>query len=132
MKTDNGNRYRFCLQFPASSDDYCRVGDCLEKLGRKKSDFVVAAILEYLERHPEVMPGSVQIQIHKARIDRAELEQMVRRILSEQMQQPTQEMTATETGDSQAQNLQSIAPAIADAQVAEALDSMLDHLADFM
>ncbi len=57
MRKDD--KYRFSLQWGSDTQEKIAAGDFLEKLGNKKSDFIVLAIWEYLQRHPEaVMPGA--------------------------------------------------------------------------
>ena len=53
MRTPDG--YRFGLQFKASSDVQRQVGEYLESLGNKKSETIVTAMVEYIQRHPEVL-----------------------------------------------------------------------------
>lgn len=57
MRKDD--KYRFSLQWGSDTQERIAAGDFLEKLGNKKSDFIVLAIWEYLQRHPQaVMPGA--------------------------------------------------------------------------
>ena len=53
MRIPNG--YRFGLQFRSSSDVHRQVGECLESLGNKKSEVIVAAMAEYIKAHPEIL-----------------------------------------------------------------------------
>lgn len=46
-------KYRFSLQFGMESKEEVVAGELLERLGNKKSKFVVAALNEYISRHPE-------------------------------------------------------------------------------
>ena len=46
-------KYRFSLQFGMESKEDVTAGELLERLGNKKSKFVVAALNEYISRHPE-------------------------------------------------------------------------------
>ena len=69
MKTPDG--YRFSLQFAANSPEYIQAGETLESLKHKKSDFIVRAVCEYLERHPDIETGAV-VRIEVRREDRAE------------------------------------------------------------
>lgn len=55
MKQDG--MYRYCIQFRAHTDSEIRAGELLEKLGRKKSAVIIAALLEYMENHPELTDG---------------------------------------------------------------------------
>lgn len=53
------DRFRFSLQWSADTEEKSRVGSLLERMGNKKSDFIVMAVVDYLERHPEIeIPGS--------------------------------------------------------------------------
>ena len=53
------DRFRFSLQWSADTEEKAKVGALLERLGNKKSDFIVLAVVEYLQRHPEMeMPGA--------------------------------------------------------------------------
>ena len=132
MKTHDG--YRFCLQFSHANEDYARVGECLERMGRKKSDFIVYAVLEYLARHPEAEKGSLHITVQRSRIDRAELEQIVRRILAEQMERPlaVQSANVRATAVEQAPPAAAPVPTPDDLLANEALESMLDNLTEFL
>ena len=62
MRRDD--KFRFSLQWSADTEERARVGTLLDRMGNKKSDFIVMAIMEYLQRHPEAdmpktdMPGA--------------------------------------------------------------------------
>ena len=60
------DRFRFSLQWRADTEEKARVGALLERMGNKKSDFIVMAVVDYLERHPEMeIPGSkIKITYH--------------------------------------------------------------------
>ena len=80
------NIYRFSLQFSADTTGKIRAGEFLEKLGNKKSSVVVAAINEYLERHPEAQSADLPIRIEEADAMRRErLETLIRGIVQEQI-----------------------------------------------
>lgn len=51
MKQEGG--YRFSLQFPGDTEAQVRVGETLKRLGRKKSSFIIRAVISYLDNHPE-------------------------------------------------------------------------------
>ena len=55
MKQDG--MYRYCNQFRDHTESEIRAGELLEKLGRKKSAVIIAALLEYMDNHPELMDG---------------------------------------------------------------------------
>ena len=57
------DKYRFSLQWSGDTQERVAVGELLEKLGNKKSDFIVLAIWEYLQRHPETLTPGIKIQI---------------------------------------------------------------------
>ena len=57
------DKYRFSLQWSGNTQERVAAGELLEKLGNKKSDFIVLAIWEYLQRHPEALMPGVKIQI---------------------------------------------------------------------
>ena len=50
-------KYRFSLQFPNESEVQKTVGDFLERMGNRKSSFIVLALWEYLQNHPEHPPA---------------------------------------------------------------------------
>ena len=84
MKRDN--LYRFSLQFGADTASRIRAGECLERLGNKKSAVVVSALNEYLDRHPEFENETVHVQIEATEAMRKEqLEKMIRNIVQEQI-----------------------------------------------
>lgn len=83
MKTSDGC-YRFSLQFASNSEEYIRVGEMLERLKHKKSDFIVRAVCEYLERHPEIEAAApLQIEVRRELFRRDELEKIVRGIVQQ-------------------------------------------------
>ena len=49
-------KYRYTLQFGMESVEEQRAGELLENMGNKKSPVIVAALNEYLDRHPELRP----------------------------------------------------------------------------
>lgn len=84
MKLDG--RYRFTLQFPADTENRILAGELLERLGNKKSAVIVAALGEYIERHPELLNHPVRLNIETERgASRRDLEALVRRLVSEQL-----------------------------------------------
>ena len=57
MRRDD--RFRFSLQWRADTEEKARVGALIEQLGNKKSDFIVMAVMDYLQRHPDMdIPGA--------------------------------------------------------------------------
>lgn len=84
MKTHD--KYRFSLQFGMETDEQVLVGDLLERLGNKKSGFVVKVLSEYIHDHPKLLEPTAEIHIEvKPGITRKQLERMIRSILDEKM-----------------------------------------------
>lgn len=79
----DGDKYRFNLQFTASTDDAKRAGEALEALGKRKSQIVIAAVCEYLDAHP----GCIKYQSEDSpgNVYKAKLEKMVRAIIDEKI-----------------------------------------------
>ena len=48
------NKFRVSLQWGNDTAEKIQAGELLERLGNKKSEFVVLAIAEYLENHPDL------------------------------------------------------------------------------
>ena len=122
MKTPDG--YRFSLQFRASSPAYIRAGETLEQLKNKKSDFIVKAVCEYLERHELEAGKAVQIHIRRELFRRDELEKMVRSMIQ-------QYVSAGEQAHSPAVQSQR-PPAVPQQTVDAAVSMMLDNLDEFL
>ena len=57
------DKYRFSLQWSGDTQERVAAGELLEKLGNKKSDFIVLAIWEYIQQHPEAIAPGVKIRI---------------------------------------------------------------------
>ena len=81
MKRDS--QYRFNIQFTACSDDETRVGEFLNSLGRRKSTVIVAAVIEYLQHHPELLGDDDRIQVSTVSAD--QLEATIRAIIDEKL-----------------------------------------------
>ena len=80
------NRYRFSLQWGTESAEKIQVGEVLDKLGNKKSEFVVLAVSEYLKTHPEIPSDDQKINIIvRPSLTREQIEAMVRGIIHEQI-----------------------------------------------
>lgn len=61
MFTDN--KFRFTLQWGIESEERLVAGQLLEKLGNKKSEFVIMAVSEYIRAHPEVAVPESKVSI---------------------------------------------------------------------
>lgn len=78
--------YRFNLQFPADTQEHIRVGEVLERLGKRKSSLIVAALGEYLDRHPQWETPEVRIKIEQqSALTREKLEELVRELVEEKL-----------------------------------------------
>ena len=74
--------YRFSLQFPAKSNEQICVGELLEKLGNRKSRVIVAALQEYITRHPELLSSTEPLQIVVTQgFDPSSLEEFIKEVL---------------------------------------------------
>jgi len=80
------NRYRFSLQWGVDSAEKIQAGDILEKLGNKKSEFIVLAVTEYLKTHPDIPSDGRKINIIiKPSVTREQIEAMVKAAIHEHM-----------------------------------------------
>lgn len=78
--------YRFNLQFPADTQEHIRAGEVLERLGKRKSHLVVAALGEYLDRHPQWETPEVRVRVeHQVSLSREKLEALVRKLVEEKL-----------------------------------------------
>lgn len=57
------NKFRFSLQWGNDTEEKSRAGELLERMGNKKSEFVVLAVTEYLKSHPDLASSSGKISI---------------------------------------------------------------------
>ena len=106
MKTYN--RYRFSLQWTAETTEKVQVGEFINSLGNRKSEFIITAVTEYIAAHPEVRINGQKPQvIIKPSFTHEELEKMVRAIVAENMRNAApselmKEDTASETASDEA------------------------------
>jgi len=79
------NTFRFSLQFSRSTEEQIRVGELLERMGNKKSRFIVQVINEYITAHPEltVHGDPVQIQVSSSGFTREDLRKLIAELLAE-------------------------------------------------
>lgn len=82
MKQDG--MYRYCIQFRAHTESEIRVGELLEKLGRKKSAFIITALLEYMDNHPEFSDGD-QSHVTINTVSLGALEAHISRLIEEKL-----------------------------------------------
>ena len=112
MKKDN--QYRFNIQFTPRSDEEETVGEYLNALGRRKSIFIIAAVIEYLYNHPELL--SEPNRIHVSTISADQLEAKIRAIVDEKLNNPPIEYRDTPGAAAEA------------AQISTDIADMLDDL----
>ena len=79
----NESQYRFNLQFTARSDDELRVGEFISSLGRRKSSIIIAAVIEYLDNHPDFSSESSRIRV--STVSAEQLEAKIRTIIDEKL-----------------------------------------------
>ncbi len=80
------NKFRFSLQWGSDSAEKIQAGKLLERLGNKKSEFVVMAVAEYLRNHPDITrsSGKIRIEVQPTQTQaqlRAMVEEMARAAL---------------------------------------------------
>lgn len=84
MKTPD--KYRFSLQWGAETEEKIQAGEFLERLGNRKSEFVVVAVTEYLVAHPEVLSLKQKLKIViNPSITRDQVEAIVRSLIDEKI-----------------------------------------------
>jgi len=80
------DKFRFSLQWGAETVEKIQAGDFLESLGNRKSEFIVIAVTEYLNMHPEALDtGRKPKVIIKPIYTREQVEAMIRSIMEEKM-----------------------------------------------
>lgn len=112
-------KYRFSLQFSSETDVQRQVGDFLEHLGNRKSAMIVEAVFSYLQANPGLSDGS-PVVLKYAGLSKADLEETVRKIISEHMILSAQ------------QDLPAVLPVVSASSTDEdIISSMLDNLSLF-
>lgn len=81
MKKDNV--YRFTLQFPGKTEEQIQAGDFLERLGSKKSKFLVSIICDYLRANPDAGGPQAKIRLETFHVSRNELRSVLEELLAE-------------------------------------------------
>ena len=113
-----GDNYRYTLQFPAQTEDQLQVGELLERLGSKKSRFIVIVLAEYIRDHPDILEGKSPIRVTSVNnlpYSRNELREMIKQIMTEDGLEVVEKVDAP-TNETQSDN---------------SIDAMLDSLMDF-
>ena len=72
------NKFRFSLQWGSDTAEKVQAGKLLERMGNKKSEFVVMAVTEYLRNHPDLACsiGKIHIEVQSSQTP-AQLRAMV-------------------------------------------------------
>lgn len=122
MKKEGG--YRFSLQFPGDTEAQVRVGELLERLGRRKSGFIVRAVISYLDSHPEE-DAAAHNRMEAAVLTRDEIKNLILSVINDmhpnvEMEPARQDMQAVEEKPADY-------TAYSDAQQAD-IDAMLKNL----
>ncbi len=78
-------KYRYTLQFGMASVEEQRAGELLENMGNKKSPVIVAALNEYMDRHPELLSGKAVIQYRLSTLPPEQLEERIRQLIEERL-----------------------------------------------
>ena len=78
-------KYRYTLQFGMDTEEERRAGTFLELLGNRKSPFIVAAINELLQNHPELCEDQSEVHFTVSGIDPKMLETKIRQIIAEHL-----------------------------------------------
>ncbi len=78
-------KYRYTLQFGMDSVEEQRAGELLENMGNKKSPVIVAALNEYIDRHPELLSGKAVIQYRLSTLPPEQLKETIRQLIEERL-----------------------------------------------
>jgi len=79
-------KYRFTLQWGAESVEKIQVGNLLKRLGNRKSEFIVMAITEYINTHPDIQSAGQKLKIVvKSGMDREQIESIVKKMIDERL-----------------------------------------------
>lgn len=78
-------KYRYTLQFGMATVEEQRAGELLENMGNKKSPVIVAALNEYLDKHPELLSGKAVIQYRLSTLPPEQLKDTIRQLIEERL-----------------------------------------------
>ncbi len=121
MRRDD--KFRFSLQWSADTQERLQAGDLLERLGNKKSDFIVMAVTDYVQRHPDIaVPGSKVKITFQATQTREQTLEMVRSMAKEALEELLADRSIVLATDGQQPDLTSSGPSEKD------MDAMLAGL----
>ncbi len=116
-------KFRFSLQWSADTQERLQAGDLLERLGNKKSDFIVMAVTDYIQRHPDIaVPGSKVKITFQATQTREQTLEMVRSMAKAALEELLADRSIVLATDGQQPDLTSSGPSEKD------LDAMLAGL----
>lgn len=62
-----------------------RAGDFLEMLGRRKSTVIIAALNEYLDRHPEIEDAGSDHRVNISTVSMSQVESKIRELIEEKL-----------------------------------------------
>lgn len=118
-----GDKYRFSLQWKADTQEGTAAGAFLEKLGNKKSDFIVKVTWEYLQNHPEMMNPAAKIAINaQSVLSRDQVQEEIKRMLDAYMSEHKAVMPELSVAGQQKQE----APILDDADINDMLDNLIN------
>ncbi len=121
MRRDD--KFRFSLQWSADTQERLQAGDLLERLGNKKSDFIVMAVTDYIQRHPDIaVPGSKVKITFQATQTREQTLEMVRSMAKAALEELLADRSIVLAADGQQPDMTSSGPSEKD------LDAMLAGL----
>ena len=78
-------KYRYTIQFGMQTEEEQRAGELLENMGNKKSPVIVAALNEYIDRHPELLSGKAVIQYRLSTLPPEQLKETIRQLIEERL-----------------------------------------------
>ena len=78
-------KYRYTIQFGMRTEEEQRAGELLENMGNKKSPVIVAALNEYVDRHPELLSGKTVIQYRLNTLPPEQLKETIRQLIEERL-----------------------------------------------
>lgn len=93
-------KYRYTIQFGMGTEEEQRAGELLENMGNRKSPVIVAALNEYMDRHPELLSGKAVIRYRLRTLPPEQLKETIRQLIEERLGSgtpvPTSSTDATE------------------------------------
>ena len=95
----SGDTYRFSLSWPMDTEERILAGELLNKLGNKKSRFLVQLICDYISVHPEVLDPkeTIKIIVNSTSVGET-LNDMIRRMIQTELADKTVAQPSTTSG----------------------------------